>query len=99
MSQYTMAGRVGGMRESTSIEFGVVSAGCRVQSAGSLLGGGVPKLAMSDRGGTCFARCGKNNTKGDFLLCAAASPRWYEGDGQAGERSSGQRSFSVRIGV
>lgn len=55
VSQYTMAGRVGGTPKRTSIEFGVVSAGCRVQSAGSLLGGGVPKLTMSDSSGTCFA--------------------------------------------
>lgn len=50
MSQYTMAGRVGGCERKTSLEvleFGVDSADCSVQSAGSLLGGGLPKLAMS----------------------------------------------------
>lgn len=43
------------MREKTSLlEFGVDSADCSVQSAGSLLGGGLPKLAMMSGGSrTC----------------------------------------------
>lgn len=45
------------MREKTSLlEFGVDSADCSVQSAGSLLGGGLPKLAMSG-GSRTRARC------------------------------------------
>lgn len=73
VSQYTMAGRVGGCEKTTSIEFGVVSAECRVQSAGSLLGGGLPKLAMSGCGGgqlcvPASLRC-RNNSDGKVIPC------------------------------
>lgn len=46
------------MRERTSIlEFGVDSADCSVQSAGSMFGGGLPKLAMSEGQLYMCARC------------------------------------------
>lgn len=66
VSQYTMAGRVGGCERKTSLEvleFGVDSADCSVQSAGSLLGGGLPKLAMS--GGSTDCACGRRRENND----------------------------------
>lgn len=49
VSQYTTAGRVGGCEDDVDIR--VWGRLRRLQSAGSLFGGGLPKLAMS--GGSC----------------------------------------------
>lgn len=88
MSQYTMAGRVGGCERKTSLEvleFGVDSADCSVQSAGSLLGGGLPKLAMS--GGQLRVRTMQREQQqqevNELLLCTAMPPRRQEEDRQA----------------
>lgn len=76
------------MRKTTSIEFGVVSAECRVQSAGSLRGGGLPKLAMSGCGGGSCASlraCDAESavTERRFPASCSNNSR-VEGTGQAG---------------
>lgn len=74
------------MREKTSLlEFGVDSADCSVQSAGSLLGGGLPKLAMMS-GGQPYVRHDVKwtTTQGDLLLREAMRPpRRQEGNRQS----------------
>lgn len=91
------------MREKTSLlEFGVDSADCSVQSAGSLLGGGLPKLAMSG-GSRTRAICRKKQQRQTAGCCSVRRCLQHDrtGRGQARryEHSSGQRSFSVRLCV
>lgn len=74
------------MREKTSLlEFGVDSADCSVQSAGSLLGGGLPKLAMMSGGQPSVRHDEKwTTTQGDLLLREAMRPpRRQEGNRQS----------------
>lgn len=89
------------MREKTSLlEFGVDSADCSVQSAGSLLGGGLAKLAMSG-GSRTRAICKEKQQRQTADSCSVRRCPQHDrtGKGQARryEHSSGQRSFSVRL--